>query len=119
MQVQVRHDNTIQGNQQLTEATTATIEAVLARHAEHITTVEVHYADENSRASNGGDIRCNIEVRFEGKKPIGVSHHAGDLHVALEEAAEKASRMLDHQLGRIRDQMMNHGAPDPTVEPVD
>ena len=118
MQVQVRHDNTIQGNQQLTETTTATVEAVLSRYAEHITTVEVHYADENSRASNGGDIRCNIEVRFEGKKPIGVTHHAGDLLIALEGASEKVARMLDHQLGRIRDQI-RHGGADPAAEPAE
>ena len=86
--------------------TTATVEAVLERHAEHITTVEVHFADENSHKTDGGDIRCSIEIRFEGKKPIGVTHHAGDLPVALEAAAEKAARMLDHQLGRIRDQGM-------------
>lgn len=52
------------------------------------------------------DIRCSIEVRFEGKTPIGVTHHASDLPVALETAAEKMARMLDHQLGRIRHQAM-------------
>lgn len=108
MQVHVRHDDTIQGNQRLIEMTTATIEAVLERHAAHITTVEVHFADENGPKVGGDDIRCSIEVRFEGRKPIGVTHHAGDLSVALERAAEKISRMLDHQLGRIRDQAMAH-----------
>jgi ribosome-associated translation inhibitor RaiA len=106
MQVHVRHDDTIQGNQRLTDMTVATIEAVLDRHAAHITTVEVHFADENGPKTGGDDVRCSIEVRFEGKKPIGVTHHAGDLLVALETAAEKMARMLDHQLGRIRDQAM-------------
>jgi ribosome-associated translation inhibitor RaiA len=104
MQVLVRHDDTIRGSDRLTELATATIEGVLGRFAEHITTVEVHFADENGKKIGGDDIRCSLEVRFEGRKPTGLSHHASDLEVALETAAEKMARMLDHQLGRIRDQ---------------
>lgn len=104
MQVIVRHDDTIQGSERLTELTTAGIEAALSRFAEHITTVEVHYADENGKKTGGDDIRCSIEVRWEGRKPVAVSHHASDLPVALDTAAEKMARMLDHQLGRMRDQ---------------
>ena len=105
MQILVRHDDTIQGSERLTELTTASVESALARFAEHITTVEVHFADENGKKTGGDDIRCSIEVRFEGRKPTGVSHHASDLEVALDTAAEKMARMLDHQLGRIRDQL--------------
>jgi hypothetical protein len=103
MQVLVRHDDTIRGSDRLTELTIATIERVLARFVENITTVEVHFADENGAKSGGDDIRCSIEVRFEGKKPMGVTHHASDLVIALEAAAEKMARMLEHQIGRIRE----------------
>lgn len=107
MQIQVRHDDTIRGGDRLTELTASTIEAGLSAFAEHITTVEVHFADENGKKIGGDDIRCSIEVRFEGRKPVGVTHHASDLEVALESATDKMARMLDHQLGRIRDQMTN------------
>ena len=105
MQVQVRHDDTIRGSDRLTELTTATIEAALEAFIENITTVEVHYADENGKKAGGDDIRCSIEVRFDGRKPVGVTHHASDLEVALDAAADKMARMLDHQLGRIRDRL--------------
>lgn len=105
MQVLVRHDDTIRGSERLTEMATATIADVLSRFADHITTVEVHFADENGPKTGGDDIRCSIEVRFEGRKPTGLSHHAAELELALEGAAEKMARMLDHQLGRIRDQL--------------
>ena len=105
MQVQVRHDDTIRGSERLIELTTATIEAALDAFIENITRVEVHFADENGRKAGGDDIRCSIEVRFDGRKPVGVTHRATDLEVALETAAEKMARMLDHQLGRIRDQL--------------
>jgi ribosome-associated translation inhibitor RaiA len=105
MQIQVRHDDTIRGSARLTEMASATVEDALARFADHITTVEVHFADENGKKVGGDDIRCSIEVRMEGRKPTAVTHHASDLAVALEVAAEKMARSLDHQLGRIRDQM--------------
>jgi ribosome-associated translation inhibitor RaiA len=103
MQVLVRHDDTIRGSDRLIEMTIATIENALARFVENITTVEVHFADENGKKSGSDDIRCSIEVRFEGRKPVGVTHHASDLEIALEAAAEKMTRMLEHQLGRIRE----------------
>jgi ribosome-associated translation inhibitor RaiA len=103
MQVLVRHDDTIQGSERLIAMATATVENVLARFIENITTVEVHFADENGRKTGGDDIRCTIEVRFEGRKPTAVSHHASDLEVALEAAAEKMARSLEHQIGRIRE----------------
>lgn len=103
MQIQVRHDDTIQGGERLNELTYATIEAALDRFAREITTVEVHYADENGKKSGGDDIRCTIEVRFEGRKPTAVTHHASDLTVAVEAAADKMARSLEHQLGRIRE----------------
>ncbi|CAN5695287.1 HPF/RaiA family ribosome-associated protein [soil metagenome] len=103
MQVHVRHDGTINGSDHLTEIVTASVEAALARFVEHITTVEVHLADENGKKVGGDDIRCTVEVRFEGRKPTAVTHHASDLIVAVDAAADKMARMLDHQLGRIRD----------------
>ena len=103
MQILVRHDDTIRGSDRLIETTSAAIERALTRFVENITTVEVHFADENGEKSGSDDIRCSIEVRFEGRKPVGVTHHASDLVVALEAAAEKMARMLDHQLGRIRE----------------
>jgi ribosome-associated translation inhibitor RaiA len=103
MKVLVRHDDTIKGGERLIAMATATVENVLARFAEHITTAEVYFADENGKKDGGDDIRCTIEVRFEGRKPTAVSHHASDLEVALEAAAEKMARALEHQLARIRE----------------
>lgn len=105
MQVQVRHDDTIRGSDRLTAKATAAIEAELGRFADQITTVQVHFADENGQKTAGDDIRCSIEVRVEGRKPTAVSHHASDLEVALQTAAEKMVRALEHQLGRVRDQI--------------
>ncbi len=106
MQVHVHHDSTISGSERLTEMVTASVECALERYTEHITTVAVHLADENGKKVGGDDIRCTVEVRFEGRKPTAVTHHASDLLVAVDAAAEKMARTLDHQLGRIRDHIV-------------
>jgi hypothetical protein len=104
MQLLVRHDDTIHGSERLNAIVAATIEDSLARFGDEITTVEVHFADENGTKTGGDDIRCSIEVRVQGRKPFGVTHRASDLEVALGAAAEKVARALDHHAGRIRDQ---------------
>jgi ribosome-associated translation inhibitor RaiA len=104
MQIQVRHDDHITGGERLTERVTASVEGVLDRYRNQITSVEVHLADENGPKSGGDDVRCTIQVRMEGRPPTAVTHHASDLDVAVDAAAEKILRMLDHQLGRLRDQ---------------
>jgi ribosome-associated translation inhibitor RaiA len=106
MQVLVRHDDTIYGSERLTAQVEASIEAALGRYRDQITTIEVHFADENGKKRGGDDIRCSIEARFAGKKPIAVTHHASDLLIALDTAAEKMASMLDHQLGRARDHLI-------------
>ncbi|MDB4961247.1 MAG: ribosomal subunit interface protein [Myxococcales bacterium] len=103
MQVLVRHDDNIKGSDKLTEIVTTAVEGGLERFRERITSVEVHFADENGPKRGGDDIRCTVEVRVEGHGATAVKHHASDLEVALDAAVEKMARMLDHQLGRIRD----------------
>ena len=103
MQIIVRHDDTISGSERLTESVSATVEDALGRFREQITHVEVHLADENGRKTGGDDIRCSIEARVAGRPPTAVTHHASNLDIAVDAAADKMARMLDHQLSRIRE----------------
>jgi len=108
MQVQVRHDDNIHGGEKLTTMVTAAVEGGLDRFRGVITTVEVHLADENGPKAGGDDIRCTLEVRVEGRSPVAVKHHASELEVAVEAAVDKMARMLESQLGKLRDR--NHSA---------
>lgn len=105
MQVLVRHDDHIVGSDRLTELVTSSVEGGLERFADHIHSVEVHLADENGAKAAGDDIRCTVEVRMDGRPPVAVTHKAKDLPVAVDTAVDKLARMLDHQLGRIRDRI--------------
>ncbi|MGN6103928.1 MAG: HPF/RaiA family ribosome-associated protein [Kofleriaceae bacterium] len=103
MQIQVRHDDNISGSDRLSERVAASVEAALGRFGAQITRVEVFLADENGPKAGGDDIRCTMEARLEGRQPTAVTHHASDLEVAVDVAADKLARALDHQLGRIRE----------------
>lgn len=102
MQIQIRHDDTINGRAEVQSEIRALVTDALARFVAHITTIEVHVADENHQKRGGDDIRCSIEVRWGGRHPTAVTHHAADLYVAVDAAAAKMARRLDHELGRIR-----------------
>jgi ribosome-associated translation inhibitor RaiA len=103
MKIQINTDNHIDGRVELAEEAEATVENTLGHLAEHITRVEVHLSDENSDEDAINNMRCMMEARLEGQQPIAVSDEAGSISQALEGAAEKLKRSLDHTLGRLKD----------------
>jgi ribosome-associated translation inhibitor RaiA len=105
MQVQVRHDENLRGDK--SGWISSTVEGVLARYGEQITTVEVHLADEDGPKNSDGAIRCSIEVRPAGFNPLAATAHGDDVGMALDGALVKIERMLDAQLDRIRDAHRN------------
>lgn len=103
MEIQIRHDETIPGNESLAARVRATVEDSLERFDDMITVCEVHLADENGPKRGGDEFRCSIEVHVKGRKPTGITHKDVSFELALENAAEKMARMLESQLGRLRD----------------
>jgi len=103
MKIQINTDNHIAGREELAEEAEATVENTLGHLAEHITRLEVHLSDENSDKGGGHDKRCLMEARLEGHQPIAVSDEAETISQAIDGAAEKLKRSLDHTLGRLND----------------
>lgn len=101
MKIQINTDNNIAGGEELAEQAKATVESTLDHLAEHITRVEVHLSDENSDKGGSHDKRCMMEARLEGHQPIAVSDEAESMGQAIDGAAEKIKRSLDHTLGRM------------------
>lgn len=100
MQIQVNSDATIDSSK-LVDVVQAEVEAALARHADRVTRVEVHFQDVNAQKGGEDDIRCMMEVRLTGLKPIAVDQRAGTVAAAIAGAAEKLERLVDHTLGRL------------------
>jgi len=104
MKVQVNTDHNIAGREALADNIGGVVEAALRRVSDHITRVEVHLSDENSDQKQGDHaMRCMMEARLEGRQPVAVTHQAETVAEAVDGAAAKLSRMMDHTLGQLRD----------------
>ena len=101
MKIQVNTDHNIHAHEATIEQIEATVEATLGHLSGHITRVEVHVSDENAKKGGDTDKRCMMEARLEKHQPIAVTEEAPSLDEAVDGAAHKLKRLLDHTLGRL------------------
>lgn len=103
MQILVQTDHNLKAGD-LTPYVQAAVTTAVDRYAEHITRIEAHLGDSNSREKTGGsDIRCMLEARLAGVKPVAVSHDAPAVDAAIDGAADKLQRALQSSLGKLED----------------
>jgi ribosome-associated translation inhibitor RaiA len=100
MFVNVHTDNHIKGSEDLARRVEAEVVAALGRFGEQVVTVEVHLNDVNSH-KHGVDKRCMMEARLAGLQPIAVTHMAETLDEAIEGAAEKLERSIEHTVDKL------------------
>lgn len=104
MDLQFNTDNQIDGDAAMQARAQEIVDGALSRFAARLTRVEVHLADENSPAKGGSaDIRCTLEARPEGLRPLAVTHHDADPDAAMRGAARKMVRALDSEFGKLDD----------------
>jgi ribosomal subunit interface protein len=100
MQVIVNSDHNITGD----EVVTARVESILAdsieRFAERITKVEAFLSDANSSKHGARDKRCVLEARVAGAGSVVASNEASTVLEAIEGAADKLERALEHTFGK-------------------
>ncbi|MDP1921124.1 MAG: HPF/RaiA family ribosome-associated protein [Myxococcales bacterium] len=101
MLILVNTDGTISGHEAMAEA----VKGVVTRELEHVSArvsrVEVHLSDEDGKKHGRDDVRCMMEARIEGRRPIAVTHHASSLSEAVDGAAERLRRALDTALAKV------------------
>lgn len=104
MQIQVETDSHIDNKLNLQAHVEAVIRGAVERFSEQVTHVEAHLGDVNSGAKSGpDDMRCLLEARLAGAKPIAVSHNAPSLHQAIDGAVDKLRAALDTLAGKQMD----------------
>lgn len=104
MLIQVNTDRNIDGDETLSREVEAVVGDALDPFSDRITRVEVHLSDENSdKKSGAADIRCVLEMRIEGLRPIAVSHDAETAREAVMGAAQRARRSVDSTLAKLRE----------------
>jgi ribosome-associated translation inhibitor RaiA len=100
MQVLVNSDHHIKGSESVSERVESIVTAAVDRFGDRITRVEVHLNDVNGAKRGDRDKRCMMEARLGGLAPVAVADHAGTLLEAIEGAADKLERAIEHALGR-------------------
>ncbi|MCW8084134.1 hypothetical protein [Sabulicella glaciei] len=101
MQIQINTDDGVRGSEDFTQRLAEEIQRALGRFSDQITRIEVHLGDANSPKKGGdNDMRCAMEARPTGQKPVAVTHHAATPHEAAQGATRKLRALLDTQLGK-------------------
>jgi len=101
MQIQIETDNHIENTQDLQAHVEAVIRDAVERFSEQVTHVEAHLGDVNSGVKSGpDDMRCMLEARLAGAKPIAVTHNSQSLHQAIEGAVDKLRAALETRAGK-------------------
>ena len=116
MQIQINTDHNLKGREALFAHIRTVVERAMGHEGEHITRVEVHLADENGPKSGAQDMRCAMEARLEHHPPLAVTFEAATVHQAIDGAADKLARLVEHTLGRLQDERKHRTDP-PRVEP--
>jgi ribosome-associated translation inhibitor RaiA len=104
MQILINSDHHIKGGESANETVQSIVEAAMDRFADRITRIEVHLSDTNGPKHGQREKRCVMEARVGGLRPLAVAHEAPNLLSAVEGAADKLKRSLEHTLAR-RDQL--------------
>ena len=94
------------GNLQTSDAIVAWTErkvrTSLRRFTSRITRVEVHFADLNGPKEGKADLRCAMEVRVNGRKPLAVEHRAEDLYAAIDGATRRLCTAVNRAVDRVK-----------------
>lgn len=89
---------------ELSEALNRFIRSKLAkvdrRFGSRLTRIEVYLKDING-PKGGNDKTCTMEARPAGIRPFAVETQASDFYDAIQGAADKLDKKLDHRLGRL------------------
>ena len=102
MIIQLNTDNHIDGHAELSQTVTTQLEQSLARFADRITRVEVHFHDENGDRGGPADKTCVLEARLSGEDPVAVRHSAAAIPAALHGARDKMVHLLTKHYGKKR-----------------
>jgi ribosome-associated translation inhibitor RaiA len=100
MQILVNSDHHIKGGESANETVESIVQAAVDRFADRITRIEVHLSDTNGPKHGDRSKRCVMEARVAGLRPLAASHEAPNLLSAVEGAADKLKRSLEHALAR-------------------
>lgn len=103
MQIQVNTDHNVKGGDSLRQHVENLLNDSLNSFKDEVTRVEVHISDENSHKGGDDDLRCTMEARIRGLNPIAVTHHAENINLAIDGAADRITRSVRKTVEKRRE----------------
>jgi ribosome-associated translation inhibitor RaiA len=103
MQIQVNTDHNVKGGALLIKYVEDLLNDSLNSFKDEVTRVEVHVSDENSHKGGDDDLRCTMEARLRGMKPIAVTHHDANIDLAIAGATERLTRAVRKTIEKRRE----------------
>ncbi len=101
MQVIVNSDHNITGDASLTERLESILSDSIGRFAARIVKVEAFLSDANSSKHGARDKRCVLEASVAGAQSVVATGEAPSVLEAIEGAAAKLERALEHAFGKL------------------
>ena len=101
MQIKINTDRNIHGDERLKEVAREIIAHGVAHFTARLTRIEAHLQDVSAARSGPQDIRCMIEARPEGLRPLAVTDNAATVEAALRGAAKKLNTLLASEFGKL------------------
>jgi ribosome-associated translation inhibitor RaiA len=113
LQVQINTGKNVDAETDLLEGE---VQDDLSRFEDQLIRVEVHLSDQNAEKSGADDLRCTMEAKLAGFKPVAVTHSASSVNEAYSGAVHKLGKLLDTTLAKIetrrgRDSIRHPDAP--------
>jgi ribosome-associated translation inhibitor RaiA len=100
MNIQVNSDSTVSVDASLKGFVKNEAERILKTVAPKVTRVEIHLSDVNGRKTGPADMRCVVEARPAGGRPLSTTATAKELEAAIGQALRKMLRALRSFFGR-------------------
>lgn len=101
MQILVNTDSNIESTPDMVREVEASVDRILARFKARLTRVEVHLKDESAGRTTADDIKCSLEARPSGGKPLAASDNASTVTEAVTGALHKLANVLESTFGRL------------------
>ncbi len=103
MQIQVNTDHHVKGGELLKQHIEDLLNGSFDNFKDEVTRIEVYVADENSHKGGDDDLRCTMEARIRGLQPIAVTHHAENIHAAIDGATDRMVRSVRKTVEKRRE----------------
>ncbi len=103
MTIQINTDKNITGESRTEDYFSGQVERELDRFSEHITRVEVHFADENGDKNSPNDKTCKLEARMRNRQPIAVTAQDDVIEKAFNSALSKVKASMTTIVGKMQE----------------